>query len=111
GNNSALARARELGVRYALLLNPDTEVTPGWLDALVAVMEARPEVAASQPLLMLWDDPERINSAGNALHFCGFTYCGAYRKRKEEAGIDGQVLSVTYATGAALCLRMAALDE
>jgi GT2 family glycosyltransferase len=111
GNNIAIERARRLGVRYVLLLNPDTAVTPGWLDALVAVMEARPEVAAAQPLLMLWDEPERINSAGNRIHFCGFAYCGGYRQSKDEAGVNGQVLSVPYASGAALCLRMSALDE
>jgi GT2 family glycosyltransferase len=111
GNNIALGRARSLGVRYVVLLNPDTVVTPGWLEALIEVMEARPEVAACQPLLMLWDQPDRINSAGNAVHFCGFTYCYGYKKRKEEVGVNGQVLSVAYATGAALCLRMCAVDE
>ena len=112
GNNIALIRARQLGVRFVLLLNPDTVVTrAGWLDDLIAVMHARPSVGAAQPLLMLHEEPELINSAGNALHYCGFTYCGGYRKQKEDVGLNGEVKEITYATGAALLLRMSALDE
>ena len=111
GNNVGLAKARTLGARYALLLNPDTVVTAGWLEPLVRVMEARPEVAAAQPLLLLWDDQERINSAGNEIHFCGFGYCAAYNRTIDEAALGDEVRSVAYATGAALLLRLAALDE
>ena len=40
-NNPALARG---GAPYALVLNPDTRVTPGALDSLLAQLEAHPEV-------------------------------------------------------------------
>jgi GT2 family glycosyltransferase len=111
GSNVALTRARALGARYVLLLNPDTMVTAGWLEALIAVMERRADVAAAQPLILLWDDPQRINSAGNLVHFCGFGYCDAYGQRISEAGLGDEVRSVAYASGAALCLRLSALDE
>lgn len=111
GNNVGLARARALGATYALLLNPDTVVTPGWLDTLVAVMDARPEIGAAQPLLMLHDAPELVNTAGNAIHFCGFGFCDNYRKHVDELGLDGVPRPVPYATGAALLLRLAALDR
>lgn len=42
-NNLALRRARG---RYLLLLNPDTEVQPGALDALVALLDRRPAAGA-----------------------------------------------------------------
>jgi GT2 family glycosyltransferase len=111
GNNVGLARARTLGARYALLLNPDTVVTAGWLSTLERVLDERPEVGAAQPLLMLHDDPERVNTAGNAIHFCGFGFCDNYRKRVDELGLDGVPRSVPYGTGAALLLRLAALDR
>jgi GT2 family glycosyltransferase len=110
GNNIGLAFARTLGVRYVQLLNPDTVVRRGWLTRPLAVMEARPTIAAAQPLLTLYEDPERVNSAGNAIHFCGFTYCGGYRKHRDDVLADGDVVSVPYATGAALLLRLSALD-
>jgi GT2 family glycosyltransferase len=74
-------------------------------------MEARPDIGAAQPLLMLYDDPERINTAGNAIHFCGFGFCDNYRKHVDELGFDDRPRSVPYATGAALMLRLSALDR
>ncbi len=47
-NNQALAVAR---ARYVLLLNPDTVVHKGAIDALVAFMDAHPEAAAAGPAL------------------------------------------------------------
>jgi GT2 family glycosyltransferase len=111
GNNLGLAEARRLGVELALLLNHDTEVTPGWLEPLVAVMDSRPEVAAAQPLLVLHEAPELVNTAGNQLQFCGFGFCGDYRRPVVELGLDGEPRSVPYATGAALLLRISALDQ
>ena len=89
GNNIGLARARSLGARYALLLNPDTVVTDGWLSALEHVLDDRPKVGAAQPLLMLHDEPDRVNTAGNAIHFCGFGFCDNFRKHVDELGLDG----------------------
>jgi GT2 family glycosyltransferase len=41
--------------RYALLLNPDTEVPPGALAGMVAFMNAHPAVGAAGPKLVLQD--------------------------------------------------------
>jgi hypothetical protein len=111
GNNIGIAEARRRGAQFVLLLNHDTVVTPRWLEPLVAVMDARPDVAAAQPLLVLHDEPELVNTAGNQLQFCGFGFCGDYRRPVAELGDDHVPRSVPYATGAALLLRMSALDR
>jgi GT2 family glycosyltransferase len=111
GNNIGMRLARSLGATYALLLNQDTVVTPGWLDRLETVMDARPDIASAQPLLLLFDEPERVNTAGNQLHFCGFGYVGDYRKLKQEVAPAAEVRNVPFATGAALMLRLSAADE
>jgi GT2 family glycosyltransferase len=41
--------------RYALLLNPDTEVPPSALCDMVAFMDSRPEIGAAGPKLVLLD--------------------------------------------------------
>lgn len=41
--------------RYALLLNPDTEVPPDALDSMVRFMDARPDIGAAGPKLVLAD--------------------------------------------------------
>ena len=48
-NNQALAQCRG---RTLLLLNPDTEVRPGALEAMVAYMDEHPEVGALGPQLL-----------------------------------------------------------
>ena len=47
GNNQALALARG---RYAVLLNNDTIVTPGWLGRLVAAVEGTPGAGLAGPV-------------------------------------------------------------
>lgn len=111
GNNVGIARARELGADFVVLLNQDLELTEGWLSPLLEVMQQRPDVAAAQPLVLLHAEPDIVNTAGNHLHFCGFGYCGSYRQPISELPDALTVQSVAFASGAALMLRMRALNE
>lgn len=111
GNNIGLRWARERGAAFALLLNQDIEVTPGWLKPLLSVMDTRADVAAAQPLIVLHGEPHLINTAGNQLHFCGFGYCGGYRQVIDSVQPDDEPRSVAFASGAALLLRMDALAQ
>jgi len=52
GNNEALAEAQG---RYLFLLNPDTELRPGALQALIDYMEAHPRVGIVGPRLFYGD--------------------------------------------------------
>jgi hypothetical protein len=54
---------------YVSLLNNDTAVDPGWLAALVEALDSHRDydVAASQ--MVLYDDPGRINAAGDVYAF------------------------------------------
>ena len=52
GNNLGLARARG---RYLFVLNPDTEVLPGSLEAMRAYMDAHPEVGVLGPRILFPD--------------------------------------------------------
>jgi GT2 family glycosyltransferase len=57
GDNLGFARANNLGIRRTfgeliLLLNPDTIVPPGAIDALVGALDARPDAAAVGPRLV-----------------------------------------------------------
>ena len=58
--NLGFGAANNIGIRageapYVLVLNPDTRITPGALDSLLAAMEARPEVGMVGPRLELDD--------------------------------------------------------
>jgi GT2 family glycosyltransferase len=64
GNNAGLRWALARGFRYAMLLNNDTEVPAGALDALVAHMDGHPECGGVQPLLVRHGDRSCIDSSG-----------------------------------------------
>jgi len=64
GNNAGLRWALDRGYRYAMLLNNDTEVPPGALEALIAHMDNHPECGAAQPLLVRHGDRSCIDSSG-----------------------------------------------
>lgn len=70
GNNPGLRLALERGHRWVMLLNNDTVVPAGTLDALVAHGDANPSLGAVQPLLVRAADPETIDSAGHQLFRC-----------------------------------------
>lgn len=57
-----------------LLLNPDTEVRPGFRDAIVAPLAERRWAAWMG--LVTRDGGALLNSEGNVVHFAGFTWAG-----------------------------------
>jgi hypothetical protein len=115
-NNPALARGR---APYALVLNPDTRITPGSLDALLALMESRPEIGIAGPRLELEDGgfdhasrrsfPTPLSALG---HFSGIGRreratgrLAAYRAPEVESG------PVDAVNGAFMLIRRSALDR
>jgi GT2 family glycosyltransferase len=66
--NAGIAAARG---RFTQLLNNDTEVTPGWLEAGLAPF-ADPEVGSVAPLVLVRSDPSRVDSAGDTYTFLGW---------------------------------------
>jgi N-acetylglucosaminyl-diphospho-decaprenol L-rhamnosyltransferase len=124
GGNLGFGRATNRGIHagsgeYVLTLNPDTRITAGALDQLVAVLDNRPEVAAAGPRLELPDG--RVDHAaarafptvlGTLGHFTGLARLSRipgslalYRSVPEDAG------PVDLVCGACMLLRRSALDE
>jgi GT2 family glycosyltransferase len=66
--NTGIAAARG---RVTQLLNNDTEVTPGWLEAGLAPF-ADPAVGSVAPLVLVRSDPTRVDSAGDTYAFLGW---------------------------------------
>jgi hypothetical protein len=64
GNNVGIRRALERGADYVLLLNNDTEVDPGILDAFVAAAERFPDAGVFSGKIYFHTEPNRIWYAG-----------------------------------------------
>jgi GT2 family glycosyltransferase len=86
------------------LVNADALVAPGALAALAAALEDTVGIATGS--IRLADDPGRLNSAGNPLHYLGLVWAGHFgeppRPVREE---------VPLASGAGCALRREVWDE
>lgn len=131
GNNVAIRRALEDGVDYVYLLNQDAWLAPGALLEALRVAEADERIGAVQSMLLLDQERDRINSAGNAIHFLGLGYAVGHRTElsrwHEHAVLElgtfteyGTPVSawrhqgipeIAYASGAAVLYRADALRE
>ncbi len=101
---------------YAILLNSDVEVTPGWLHPLVQYMDAHPQVAACQPKLMAYHQKDAFEYAGAMGGFIdcyGYPYCRGRifdTVEKDHGQYDADV-PLLWATGACLMVRLAVYKE
>ncbi len=107
GYNRAL---RQVDADLYLILNSDVEVRMGWLDAMLAFMDAHPEVAACQPkLLCQWspNDFEYAGAAGGFVDRLGYPFCRGrmFGTLESDEGQYDQVLPCLWATGACLLIR------
>ena len=98
GNNLGARWARS---EYLAFLNPDTEVEPGWLEALIAALEQDPQAGLATALVLLMDEPDGVNTCGNDMHVTGLTLCrgmGAHRdafsKTVEVGAVSGAVFAI-----------------
>ncbi len=78
GNNLGLARARG---KYIVTLNNDTRVAREWLEKLIEVAAARPEVGMVGCRICSFADPDLIDSIGMGLCRDGMSR-GRFRQRR-----------------------------
>jgi GT2 family glycosyltransferase len=107
GYNKALA---QIEADYFVLLNSDVEVTPGWLNPLLAYMNEHEDIAACQPKILSYyqrQNFEHAGAAGGYIDRFGFPFCrgrilGFVEKDK---GQYDSIVDVFWATGACLLIR------
>jgi GT2 family glycosyltransferase len=109
GNGVGIRRALAEGAEWIYLLNPDTDVDPAFLEEALAVADVAPRTAAVQSLLLLHPDRDRVNTAGNRIHFLGFGHCGLYRAPRSAAPTEA--IEIPFASAAGVLLRAAALRD
>ncbi len=109
GCNAGLRQGLAGGAEFFVLANSDVVAEPDWLKELVAAAASDERIGICQSLILLADQPGRINTAGNEAHFLGFGYCGHYRE--EDRGQFSQITDVPFASGSALLVRRRLLED
>lgn len=107
GYNVAL---RQVKARFFVLLNSDIEVTPHWVEPVIAKMKADPMVAAAQPKLLSYDHREQFEYAGAAggfIDYLGYPFCRGrvFDQVEMDHGQYDQDCELFWATGAALFVQ------
>jgi len=104
GNNAGMRRALALGADYLCILNNDVVVEPGFLEPLVAAMEADPRLGIAGGLQCAYDEPSRILNSGSFFSW----YTGTVREPyagQTDNGQCGRIQDVDFICGAALLAR------
>lgn len=107
GYNEAL---KQVDAQYYILLNSDVEVTAGWLEPLIAVMERDARVAAVQPKILSWENKSEFEYAGAAGGFIdklGFPFCRGrvLNEVEKDEGQYNDEVTIFWGSGACLAVR------
>jgi len=104
---------RQLSASYAVLLNSDVEVTSGWLQPLLAAMESDSRLAACMPRIRSFHNRtyfEYAGASGGFIDSFGYPFCRGriLSELEEDKGQYDRQVSVFWATGACMFVRMSA---
>ncbi len=95
---------------YVVLLNSDVEVTEGWLEPMLAYMDANTDVASVQPKIRSYANRryfEHAGAAGGYVNALGYPYCRGrvLWKVEEDKGQYDTTVDVDWTSGACMCVR------
>ena len=107
GYNEAL---KQINATYYILLNSDVEVSPGWINPLIKLMENDETIAAVQPKILSWHNKNEFEYAGAAGGFIdklGFPFCRGriLNVIEKDEGQYDQITNIFWASGACMAIR------
>ena len=107
GYNEALKQIR---ADYYILLNSDIEVQPQWVEPLIQLMEKDNTIAACQPKILSYNQPntfEYAGACGGWIDTLGYPFARGrvINVCEEDKGQYDTTTTVFWASGAALCIR------
>ena len=107
GYNLAL---RQIEAQYYVLLNSDIEVPQGWIEPVIELMDAHPEIAACQPKILSYYHKEQFEYAGASGGFIdkyGYPFCRGrvFQNLEDDKGQYDDPREVFWATGACMFVR------
>ncbi len=113
GYNDAL---KHVDAEYFVLLNSDVEVTNGWIDEIIQLMDSDKNIAACQPKIKSFENKKMFEYAGAAGGFIdkyGYPFCRGriLEVLEEDKNQYNDVREIFWATGACLFVRANCFNE
>jgi len=113
GYNKALS---QVNADYFILLNSDVEVTAGWIEPVIELMESDLRIAVAQPKLKNWNNKaqfEYAGAAGGYIDKFGYPFCRGriFDTLEIDSGQYDSETEIFWASGAALFIKKACWEE
>lgn len=107
GYNRAL---KQIDAKYYCLLNTDVEVTQGWIEPIINLMQSDEKIAVCQPKLLSYTEKNKFEYAGAAggfIDYLGYPFCVGriFDKIEEDKGQYDQIREIFWASGAAFFIK------
>lgn len=104
GYNEAL---KQIESEYFVILNSDVEVTAGWLESPIRIMEADKNIAAVQPKILSYQQKTHFEYAGAAGGFIdefGYPFCRGriFNELEADNGQYNDTVDIFWASGACM---------
>lgn len=111
----ALALPR-INAEYYVLLNSDVEVTEGWLEPLILLLDNNSQIAAAMPKILSYERKEYFEYAGAAGGFIdkfGYPFCQGriLAEVEKDNGQYNTPCEIFWASGACMFLRVSAYSK
>ncbi len=112
-DNTGFCHAVNVGIQaadtpYVILLNNDTKAAPRFVRALYDAAEARPEAFSVSARMLMWDNPDLLDDAGDRYCVLGWAYA---RGKGRHAAAYNQPAEIFSACGGAAIYRRRILEE
>jgi GT2 family glycosyltransferase len=107
GYNQAL---KQINAKYYILLNSDVEVTSGWIEPCISIMENDTQLAVVQPKILSYNKPQSFEYAGAGGGFIdkyGYPFCRGriLNHTEQDKGQYDQTSSIFWASGACMFIK------
>ncbi len=107
GYNDAL---KQVEAEYYCLLNSDIEVSSGWIEPIIELMDLDKNIAVCQPKLLSYHEPTKFEYAGAAGGYIdkyGYPFCRGriFSEIETDHGQYNDTCEIFWATGACLFVR------
>ena len=101
---------KQIDSEFIVLLNSDIEVSPGWLDPIIAYMETAPTIAACQPKILDFNKKshfEYAGASGGFIDILGYPFCRGrlFQTLEEDKGQYDNSQDIFWASGACFFIR------
>jgi GT2 family glycosyltransferase len=100
----------QLDSDYFVMLNSDIEVTRGWMEPLLTIMNKNPDIASCQPKILSYYQRDRFEYAGAAGGFIdkyGYPFCRGriFNVTEKDTGQYNSQSDIFWSTGACMIVR------